>query len=136
MEEFDRRYWQELTGTMQGERYQGLLERWIELERAYRWQSGDRLFPAVRRVKQITHWVQNYRLGGPGVTSIPNTPVYDKLWWAWWVKSQPDWRIVEESERPIRTEAEGRPWGSMMAPGKNGILSVVASLYWWGSTLK
>ncbi|KAJ7063028.1 hypothetical protein C8F01DRAFT_985602, partial [Mycena amicta] len=49
---------------------------------------------------------------------------------------QPDWRIVEESEHPIRTEAEGRPWGSMMAPGKNGILSVVASLYWWGSTLK
>ncbi|KAJ7050766.1 hypothetical protein C8F01DRAFT_1000131 [Mycena amicta] len=134
MEEFERRYWDELTGTTLGERYRGLLERWISLESAYRWQAGDVYFPAGRRVRQVTHWVQNYRLGGPGITSIPNTDVFGKQWWVWWIKAQPDWRIVDGD--PIRADAEGRPWGSMVCPGKNGILSVVASLYWWGSALK
>jgi hypothetical protein len=33
-------------------------------------------------------------------------------------------------------DSSGGEWGSLAAPGQNGMLSVVASIYWWGCAEK
>ncbi|KAJ7054881.1 hypothetical protein C8F01DRAFT_994969, partial [Mycena amicta] len=127
--------WKEVTGKTLGEKFRTLLEAWVALERVYGWPAGTTFFPAAWRPKQVTAWIQNYRVAGPGVTSVGNVTVYEKHWWAWWNKDQPEWREVVNN-RPSREDRNGRSWGGLVAPGKNGTLSVVASLYWWGGSLK
>ncbi|KAJ7061108.1 hypothetical protein C8F01DRAFT_1252747 [Mycena amicta] len=131
----DEDLWKEVTEKTMGEKFRRMLELWVELEQAYKWQAGTTFFPAIRRPKQVTAWIQNARVGGTGVTTVGNESLYGRQWWAWWNKTQPGWREIE-NDCPKREERNGRPWGAMVAPGKNGILSVLASLYWWGGSLR
>jgi hypothetical protein len=59
-------------------------------------------------------------------------PLYKKAWWAWWLAIQPPWHVLE---CPLVRTAHGDNWSSLIAPGANGILSPVASLYWWGKAV-
>jgi hypothetical protein len=42
--------------------------------------------------------------------------------------------IDKKRKRPLQG-MYGRSWHRLIAPGRNGWLSVVACLYWWGCTI-
>ncbi len=57
-------------------------------------------------------------------------------WLRWWSAMQPEWRaktgeIVEWSK-----VADGGDWSLLRLPGPNGFLGIVASLAWWGESLR
>ncbi|KAJ7049776.1 hypothetical protein C8F01DRAFT_1264804 [Mycena amicta] len=126
--------WKEFTATPLGASFWQLLEHWVALETAYHWRTGTTYLQARRRPKQVAHWIQNYRVSGPGITAIGNIAVYDKLWWAWWNECQPSWRTINK-DRPVREDPAGRLWEGLLVQGKNGLLTVVATLSWWGQAM-
>ncbi len=50
-------------------------------------------------------------------------------WWAWWASLQPEWRTKDSFGRPV-VGGEGT-WDNLRYPGKNGMLMVLLSLWWW-----
>jgi hypothetical protein len=57
-------------------------------------------------------------------------------WWKWWSNLQPEWR--EKSPQGIvvcNHEISGN-WASLKVGGKNGIVTVMMSLGWWGAVAK
>ncbi|KIM81007.1 hypothetical protein PILCRDRAFT_9053 [Piloderma croceum F 1598] len=113
--------------------YNKLLTLLCKLEMSYKWINKTRGFPkiTVERPAQLTHWVQDGRRGGT-LPLVSNIPLYCKTWWMWWIALQPERR---NTERPLVRTAYGDSWTSLMAPGANGILGVVATLYWWGKAI-
>ncbi|KAF9007695.1 hypothetical protein BDZ89DRAFT_936810, partial [Hymenopellis radicata] len=53
-------------------------------------------------------------------------------WEAWWKSLQPAWRAKDDAGRWNRS-SYGDGWGVLCHSGVNGLLSVAATLSWWGS---
>ncbi|KAJ7073669.1 hypothetical protein C8F01DRAFT_1360496 [Mycena amicta] len=115
--------WKELTATLLGATFWQLLEHWVALETAYQWKTGTAYLQA--RVAPSN---------GPGITAIGNIGVYDKSWWAWWNECQPSWRKIN-GDRPVREDPAGHLWEGLAVRGKNGLLTVIATLSWWGQAM-
>ncbi|KAJ7256425.1 hypothetical protein C8J57DRAFT_954217, partial [Mycena rebaudengoi] len=72
---------------------------------------------------------------------IASVTVYGAAWWRWWSGLLPEWRQVEPTA-PLGTigrftqeefpAQELTNWRWLCFPGPNGVLSLVAMLYWWG----
>ncbi|KAI0054991.1 hypothetical protein BV25DRAFT_1784505, partial [Artomyces pyxidatus] len=52
-------------------------------------------------------------------------------WWAWWASLQPDGRS-RDGAGVFSQDAENLEWDRVRVGGKNGVLSVMAALTWWG----
>ncbi|KAJ6568309.1 hypothetical protein DFH09DRAFT_877301, partial [Mycena vulgaris] len=113
-----------------GGRYQELLTAFVELERAYGFENGPGVLAKKGRPLQVSDWIGRGRKKGP--RAIPKVEKFEVQWWAWWRSIQPAWRKVGVDGRPLRGEGEvyGEDWGGLVLPGQNGVLSVVATLYW------
>ncbi|KAK7028486.1 hypothetical protein R3P38DRAFT_3190082 [Favolaschia claudopus] len=130
-----------------GQPFNTLLEGWTNLERAYGWESGRRGLPSDGRPSQVSSWVSLARgsrggsMGEGRGPTLADTVKFEKEWWGWWGKLQPEWRVRDE-QREGRWARDERPatgpdtWTSLRFPGPNGILSLVACLFWWGKKLK
>ncbi|KAJ7160859.1 hypothetical protein C8R46DRAFT_905053 [Mycena filopes] len=114
--------------------YEELLEEFVALERSYGFVVGASkgLKGSYPRPEQVSTWVKDGR--GRKLSMVPITDVasFGKEWWSWWQGMQPSWR----GERGERVAAEQADWGHLVQPGQNGMLSVVAALYWWGHAEK
>ncbi|KAJ7079041.1 hypothetical protein C8R43DRAFT_910212 [Mycena crocata] len=121
-----------------------LLSVYVELEGTFGWQQGGTSgLTNIDRPTEVRKWIGAGRgsRGGPmanGVgPSIKSLAVFDDLWWRWWGALQPSWR-VKDIGRPGRFVRSSYPrlaessWAELRHPGKNGCLSLVAALYWWG----
>ncbi|KAJ7049614.1 hypothetical protein C8F01DRAFT_1001792, partial [Mycena amicta] len=86
--------------------------------------------PTEYRPKQVYHWVKNRRIAKPAYCAVGNTVTYGNHWWKWWANMQPDWRGSVDGT-PGDGEVHGS-WDGLYVSGVNGMLNVVASLYWWG----
>jgi hypothetical protein len=64
---------------------------------------------------------------------VKDISTFESEWWAWWIALQLSWR---PTERPLPTETYGNDWTTLIAPGANGMLGVIASLYWWGKAVQ
>jgi len=53
---------------------------------------------------------------------------------SWWKELQPDWRMSSLGQ--ITYSKVDGDWGNMQTAGRNGLLSVVAALFFWGVPLK
>lgn len=68
---------------------------------------------------------------------------YCKSWWAWWCNLQPRWRVKAKGKGKkglLSLDVDGlvmppNAWKDLLHPGANGIIVVVATLYWWGYTV-
>ncbi|KAJ7186916.1 hypothetical protein C8R46DRAFT_864987, partial [Mycena filopes] len=140
--------YREVTATNLGGVFNGLLGVYIEVERGYKWEKGQgsSLGGTANRPKPLTQWVTAGRgLRGGGMAkgagpSIGSIAVFDDVWWRWWGRLQGSWRKAEGS-KPGRFERGAYPesaesWEGMRHPGQNGLLSVVATLYWWGKMVQ
>ncbi|KAJ7048443.1 hypothetical protein C8F01DRAFT_1267285 [Mycena amicta] len=110
--------WAEIAGVYVTRSYSGLLQVFIEFERAHGWSDGERSLSATGRPKQVKDWIR-----------------YEEEFWIWWKVLQPQWRRAKidwPAMDAVQTGNEGESWATLRVPGKNGLVSVVASLYWWG----
>ncbi|KAJ7034650.1 hypothetical protein C8F04DRAFT_932620, partial [Mycena alexandri] len=115
-----------------------------ELERAYKWDKGkkNQELGKVNRPPAVSNWIGRARgsRARPETDTAPkiaSLAVYEREWWKWWAGLQPAWR-AQASGRSDRFSRTAYPpqqrenWHPLRVPGQNGVLSIVASLYWWG----
>ncbi|KAJ6487265.1 hypothetical protein C8R47DRAFT_979203 [Mycena vitilis] len=135
--------YKEITAKDLGDSYNAVLRLLIDLERVYRWEVGAvRGLSTTNRPQQVATWVNLGRGGRGGWISngvgppIESLTIFDDLWWKWWGGMQPEWRVADAGT-PGRFTRDRYPtkkadWACLRHPGKNGFLTVVATLYWWG----
>ncbi|KAJ7178543.1 hypothetical protein C8R43DRAFT_871984, partial [Mycena crocata] len=111
--------------------YHRLLRAYLALEKSYNYASGEAALPKIaQRPKQVGKWIQYARDRKPDINNVMK---YEREWWVWWGKLQPSWREKGEDGRPVEMSISAcGNWSTLIAPGMNGMLSVVASLSWWG----
>ncbi|KAJ7917019.1 hypothetical protein B0H13DRAFT_1870706 [Mycena leptocephala] len=116
--------------------YRALVVALIELETKYGFDAANNgALLTTNRPSQLSSWIR----GGRGTRmkfppAINNTETYAKQWAAWWGAMQPAWRERGEDGHWKVGGAWGaaNAWDPLEAPGPNGCLSLVASLYFWG----
>ena len=98
---------------------------WAEFERREQFHSLGNL-PAKGRPSCITDWIQCAHLStyrpSLNLSSFPS--VFD----AWWHSIQPKWRVLDGQE----LTKDGVDFEPLRRPGVNGLLSVLAALFFWG----
>jgi hypothetical protein len=87
--------------------------------------------------EHVTKWIQSARgtrRQGPPV--VMNPAAYTVDWWKWWDLLQPQWRVRGDDRKWITGETYNGEWDDQLLHwGTNGLLSVVASLYFWGCAI-
>ncbi|KAJ7016359.1 hypothetical protein C8F04DRAFT_924426, partial [Mycena alexandri] len=118
-----------------GAQFDEVLEAWIELEHNYGFVVGTSAssFSRVKRPQEVTEWIRDGRGRQVEIWPIANMAKFQQAWWAWWRALQPSWHVpLPEQEEPPAGVTGEKEWGKLRVPGQNGLLSVVAALYWWG----
>ncbi|KAK6997417.1 hypothetical protein R3P38DRAFT_2797729 [Favolaschia claudopus] len=145
-----RAVYPEVTAEPVGDCFNHLLIAWAGLEQTYSWvkkaPSGRSSLGTTGRPSQVALWIGAGRglRGGPmregAGPTIGSVVKFEETWWQWWSALQPAWRVRDGGHpgRFSREEYGGKTredWETLRAPGQNGMLSVVAALYWWGVKL-
>ncbi|KAJ7251185.1 hypothetical protein B0H12DRAFT_993368, partial [Mycena haematopus] len=113
-----------------GAEYDALLSAFVEMEKGFGYAKGTGKLTTTGRPQQLTEWVRDGRGRTKEMMEIADLAGYENGWWKWWKEMQPRWRVGEGES--LLTPAEyGDGWGGL-THGQNGVLSVVATLYWWG----
>ncbi|TDL23122.1 hypothetical protein BD410DRAFT_686583, partial [Rickenella mellea] len=113
-----------------GELWRRLVRLWLQLEESYGFISPVTGLGTTHRPSQIEYWVSRGRKGTPDIGNIAS---FAKGWWLWWAALQPAWRTFSSDGRPC-IAGEGS-WEALRKPGRNGLLSVLATLVWWRKEL-
>ncbi|KAK7008539.1 hypothetical protein R3P38DRAFT_2791506 [Favolaschia claudopus] len=116
--------------------FSALVAAWTRVEVASRFQHSPSNLSAKLRPKQVSAWISN----GRRTESVVDNPArFAKEWQAWWDSLQPSWRVRETSGEWSITRgygANGREWGPLYHWGVNGVLTIVASLFFWGRAVE
>ncbi|KAJ7511244.1 hypothetical protein B0H11DRAFT_2215083 [Mycena galericulata] len=116
--------------------FSSLLAALVKLETKYGFDEDNRgKLPTAFRPAQVYSWIK----GGRGKKTkappcINNVDLYAKQWAEWWDSMQPAWR-TRDADGHWSVGGSWGPadqWDPLEAPGPNGCLSVVASLFFWG----
>ncbi|KAJ7605235.1 hypothetical protein DFH06DRAFT_1020351, partial [Mycena polygramma] len=116
--------------------YHEVLEALIDLERSYGFVFGTEKVKGVGRPSQVTEWIRDGRGRTQAVRAVPDVPKFSREWWTWWSSLQPEWRGSWRGRATQPPPPENAVWEKLRVPGQNGVLSVVATLYWWGCAEK
>jgi len=115
-----------------GEGWKSLIQTWANFER-----KEDNCTPGVlgstHRPAIVCDWIQRARSTSYRPV-IKSTSEFQATFMKWWEGLQPDWRLSTSGQ--IITSNVSGDWGSLQRAGRNGILSVVAALFFWGLALK
>ncbi|KAJ7056519.1 hypothetical protein C8F01DRAFT_1257188 [Mycena amicta] len=125
--------WPEIAGEYVTRSYNELLQAFVAFERAHGWSDGEKALSASGRPKQVKDWIRADCKATARLTKLHKR--YNVEFWIWWKVLQPQWRKAETTwpaMDAVQKEEEGASWATLRVPGKNGLVSVVASLYWWG----
>ncbi|KAJ7450268.1 hypothetical protein B0H11DRAFT_1743257 [Mycena galericulata] len=122
-----------------GIHFRSLLETLIRVEKAFGFDDNPRSGVSnVNRPREVDEWIK----AGRGLRAkkgwdarIDDVDEYRTRWWIWWDLLQPPWRTRDESGQWALSEGydDDWEWPTLAHPGQNGCLSIVASLYFWGS---
>ncbi|KAJ7766819.1 hypothetical protein B0H16DRAFT_1791296, partial [Mycena metata] len=152
-EELERARWDETTPPVPQDAPQWFVDLYSQITRVQSWSdaTSGRKAGTVAWGKRMTdppstQWIgvgrglRGGKMGtdGPDIASVA---VYGNKWWEWWAKLQPDWRqpAVGKARRFLRTSyppMTPEMWAKLRLLGPNGMLGVVATLYWWGKKVK
>lgn len=120
-----------LQSTPLGSEWDALLRGWLQFEQGTGFEDGPRL-GCRRRPRIIADWIQVARK--PKFSyEIKDPEKFAEEFNAWWRGLQPDWRLDDVSDLLRR---DGEDWECLWCPGTNGLLSVVAALFFWGSRVQ
>ncbi|KAJ7034641.1 hypothetical protein C8F04DRAFT_956079 [Mycena alexandri] len=124
-----------LTVTPLGSNFKAVLDAIIRIEGANNFDEGKGLSTSLRP-EVVGAWIK----GGRGrkakkIPVIKKLQTYAKDWQAWWDSLQPKWRKRNSHGQWEIGGEYGEDWGTLDCPGVNGLISVAASLYFWGRQL-
>ncbi|KAJ7601397.1 hypothetical protein DFH06DRAFT_1026141, partial [Mycena polygramma] len=129
---------EQMIGINLGCHFDTLLAAWTRIEYASRFENGPTNLSAKRRPKQVGNWINAGRGKRPADVAIPDHAAYATGWQVWWDSLQPAWR-KRDKDGKWSTEGgygkDGTDWGPLYQWGVNGVLNLIASLYFWGSSL-
>lgn len=109
-----------------GAKWQSLVASWVKFEEASNYKSSR--LGTKSRPQTIAKWIQlarkpDYR------PDIENLAAYEADFKAWWISLQPPWRCRDGVDWPLKGSGD---WDILRQSGQNGLLSVVAALFFWG----
>lgn len=114
-----------------GEEWTRTLECWgrLESEAGY---AGNLKLGTKGRPDAIKDWIQRAR-STTWRPTIRDPKVFGSQVSGWWLSLQPDWRIEEGGgfSRTLDGDFE-----DLRRPGINGLLSIIAGLFFWGNSLQ
>jgi hypothetical protein len=113
--------------------YHALVAAWTCIEQVSCFEHGPTNLSPKGHPKQVTAWISRLQKGTEPVVDDPVT--YAIQWQAWWDLLQLSWRTkdVDGQWSVVGGYRDGgREWGPLYQLGINGVLSIVASLYFWG----
>ena len=111
-----------------GERWAELVRLWVAFEQKERFKQRGKLSPK-KRPDVVTEWIQRAR-SPTWQPVITNVSTFEKSFHAWWLSLQPKWRLSKNGE--ILTRKMDGDLDGLRKPGLNGLLSVLAALFYWG----
>lgn len=113
-----------------GAQWQALVAAWLRFETAAGLTVPGGRLPSKGRPPLIAGWIKNARTPGYPV-NLGDVNAFKRTFNAWWNSLQPKWRT---EGRDGALKRDGGDWRSMCEySGVNGLLSVVACLFFWGS---
>ncbi|KAJ7031438.1 hypothetical protein C8F04DRAFT_960250 [Mycena alexandri] len=124
----------QMTATALGPHFNAVLAAWIRIEAASRYEHADTKLPAKHRPKQVGTWIARGRSKSAD-TTVRDPRAYAAQWQLWWDELQPAWRTRDKDGAWSVAGGyggSGKEWGALFQWGVNGVLGVVASLYFWG----
>ncbi|KAJ7234337.1 hypothetical protein C8J57DRAFT_1008761, partial [Mycena rebaudengoi] len=125
----------ELTQVDLGFHFHALLNAWTRVEAASRFEHASTNLPHKWRPGQVTRWITSQRGKRIADTAIPDLAAYASQWHSWWDSLQPHWRMKGADGKWMVGGAYGTDWGVLFQWGINGVLSILAALYFWGCTV-
>lgn len=109
------------------------LER-IFLEKGVK-AARNQSIPAVNRPVLVSTWITAGRCDRKGGKNMEVTNGHLSKFKAevqkWWDTMQPGWRVKDMEGRWEKVAYKGK-WSHLVSPGRNGMLSIIATLSWWG----
>ncbi len=113
-----------------GPEWHHFVATWLAFEQQSGFESSGRL-PAQGRPCAVHDWIKRARPSDyrPEIKDIKH---FAKEFQTWWQAIQPDWRADGADAQP----PQERGWDELRYPGVNGILSVVAALFFWGHAIR
>lgn len=115
-----------------GSKWSQLLRAWLDFETHEGWSASSRL-KTTHRPAAIAQWVRRAR-SPTWRPAIRNGNSYGRDHAKWWESLQPAWRFSKDGS--LNTKATIGDWETLRKPGINGLLSVLASLFYWGLVVK
>lgn len=114
-----------------GDKWQELVAAWLVYE-GRRNFSGNKLSPKGRP-KIVADWIKWARKPTWRPSTLPKAEDLDREHVAWWRGLQPAWRMTGDG--PLKRDGHGG-WDSLHVGGVNGLLSALASMFYWRLTIR
>ncbi|KJA18011.1 hypothetical protein HYPSUDRAFT_205740 [Hypholoma sublateritium FD-334 SS-4] len=116
-----------LRSTPLGPEWDALVRSWLQFEQSEGFKDGRKL-GSRHRPRIVADWIQRART--PKFRpEIKNADKFIDEFDTWWRTLQPAWRLDSASDLLTR---DGDDWGCLRCSGVNGLLSVLAALFFWG----
>ncbi|KAJ7140438.1 hypothetical protein C8R46DRAFT_1046938 [Mycena filopes] len=129
----------QMTARNLGPHYDAVVAAWTRIEAASKYAQGPTNLPKKLRPDQVNHWIARARKSSRG-TSVLDPAAYALVWQDWWDSLQPSWRTKEPAGTWAMSGSygpdDGEAWGALFQWGINGVLSIVASLQFWGLAIQ
>jgi len=116
-----------------GSSWNQLLKAWAAFEAKSDFKESKKKLLTANRPNAVKAWIQRAR--SPAWNPpISDAAAYGSEFKKWWSALQPGWRKSRSGE--ILFSKVVGDWEVLHRPGLNGILSVVAGLFFWGVALQ
>ncbi|KDR81130.1 hypothetical protein GALMADRAFT_136178 [Galerina marginata CBS 339.88] len=115
------------------ERWKAMVDTWATFEAQSGYTEVSRL-KSTKRPTAVAEWIQRAR-SPTWRPVIKNIDEYGASFVDWWTALQPDWRLSDD-KRTILSKHVGGDWAVLSRPGVNGLVSVVAALFYWGCAVQ
>lgn len=117
-----------LASTDFGGQWKALVGAWLSFEHSRKYAAT--MLPATSRPSAIGDWIARAR--PHTYRPVINIKTFQSGFEMWWRSFQPEWRL-QDSNGGLAKSASGT-WDSMQYTGANGLLSVLAALFFWGTS--
>lgn len=109
-----------------GAQWKTLIQAWLSFEHSRKYAATT--LPAANRPSAVGDWINRAR----PYTYRPaiNVKTFESSFKTWWISFQPEWRHANGNGQ-LAKSGDGS-WNGMEYTGVNGLLSVLAALFFWG----
>ncbi|KAJ3816626.1 hypothetical protein F5880DRAFT_1453592, partial [Lentinula raphanica] len=121
-----------------GVSYTSLVELYIEFERVSGWHTSRIGLPKLNRPNELNDWISYGRYSKKKIVIAPEmVEDFKARFMGWWISLQPKWRRVAGGNglSLASDSVDLDDWKSLDYSGKNGWLSLLAGIRWWGEGL-